>query len=115
MLNKYQWQNYLVSGGEKTVKIFEDVLEYKNVFEYASKIKELVSVYCPFDFRCDRLEEDLIDLLKQLPTEKSLQNNEKLITMDSLYREIEEETEYNGKILRLLCLGSVVPIPVQEI
>lgn len=51
MFNKYIWENYLESGGERTVEIFQSVLEGeidgKIIEIYSMLISGLRSVYCP--------------------------------------------------------------------
>ena len=59
MLNKYQWENYLLSGGNKIVTIFQDFLNCENLDKFTSTIKTLVNDFCPDKNRGVELEKRL--------------------------------------------------------
>lgn len=59
MLNKYQWKNYLLSGGDKIVTVFQDFLNCKNLNNFTSTIKKLVNNFCPDELRGIELEEEI--------------------------------------------------------
>ena len=43
MLNKYQWGNYLLSGGNKIVTVFQNLLNCENLDKFTSTINTLVN------------------------------------------------------------------------
>lgn len=59
MLNKYQWKNYLLSGGDEIVTGFQDFLNCKNLNNFTSTIKKLVNNFCPDELRGIELEEEI--------------------------------------------------------
>lgn len=66
MLNKYLWQLYLNSGGEKTVKMFEDNFTSGMKKEYADRIAELHKTYQVMESILAHEREQLNDLCKYL-------------------------------------------------
>lgn len=44
MFNKYQWNDYVQSGGRKIIKIFEDMLNFKNMEEYILTVRSPIKV-----------------------------------------------------------------------
>lgn len=63
MLNKYQWGNYLLSGGNKIVTVFQDLLNCENLDKFTSTINTLVNNFCPNEFRGIRLEQEIDELI----------------------------------------------------
>ena len=58
-MNKYVWELYLKSGGNKTVSFFRNNFEDKFKKNYVSGIKKLQKVYCVFE---DEIEDTEIKL-----------------------------------------------------
>ncbi len=63
MLNKYQWENYLLSGGNKIVTVFQDFLNCENLDNFTSTLKTLVNSFCPNEFRGIELEQQIDELI----------------------------------------------------
>lgn len=88
LFNKYQWTNYLKSGGDKVIKIFEEVCNKSNIYvlgEFCKIIKELHSFYCPLKIIYEELNlEELLDFF----------NNFDLRDIKSL---VSKNTEYDYK------------------
>ena len=96
MLNRYVWSNYLRAGGAEIVEMFRKNLLDDYTEDYAVQIRRMISVYCPFSFYQDDVENQLLFLKGFLDSDKnsdkSTEDNEPNLT-DSIFQQLDAEYE----------------------
>lgn len=70
MFNKYVWDNYLKSGGDKVVELFRSNLTGTFTADYAVQVRRLVSKYCPMKDHLDDVEAKLTNLFTYFNSEE---------------------------------------------
>ena len=96
--NCYHWENYKKAGGEKTIKIFSDFIEGKNIDAAVNKLVELHKLYCPDGSLSDMFAEEIHDaaqnihklLSRENDSENRLNSNTEF-SADNFYNILAEE------------------------
>lgn len=90
MINKFMWDTYLKSGGDKIVELFQKNLSGEYSEDYAIQIRRMVSKYCPMESALDELECQLKRINVNEITE---QDEAECVAQDSILDSDGEEPE----------------------
>lgn len=84
MFNTYQWENYLKSGGNKVIKIFEDIHELKGTNEFCETMYKFHKCYCPETYTNMEVKKEISRFFTDLKKER-------------IFPFFEENVEYDSK------------------